>query len=136
MCVCELTEVNPILGAAPSLGDPAFAAEVLIGSKRADEVGPQGAQLAPELKDGQRLLRMRDTPGDAARPWWPVAVAHSPGPGKRRGSLDCRPGRRPGSRQRLRCLDLTQSLFKHTSFNTWIFCSGLNVCICVCVSAV
>lgn len=56
VCVCDLTEVNPILGSTPSLGDPPFAPKVLIGSKGADEVSPQGAEFGPELQDGQGLL--------------------------------------------------------------------------------
>lgn len=59
--VGDLTEVNPILGSAPSLGDPPFAPKVLIGSKRADEVGPQGAEVVPELEDAQGLLSNHTT---------------------------------------------------------------------------
>lgn len=53
---CALTEVNAILGTAPPLRDPPFASKVLIGGKGADEVRPQGAEVPPQLQDGQGLL--------------------------------------------------------------------------------
>lgn len=55
MCVC-LTEVHAVLGPAPSFRDPPPAPTVLIGGEGADEVGPHGAKLPPQLEDRLRLL--------------------------------------------------------------------------------
>lgn len=74
MRVCELTEVSPILGTAPSLGDPPFAPKVLIGSERADEVSPQGAEFGPELKDGLGLLTNHTTLLQSSSPFLYSAI--------------------------------------------------------------
>lgn len=72
--MCELTEVSPILGTAPSLGDPPFAPKVLIGSERADEVSPQGAEFGPELKDGLGLLTNHTTLLQSSSPFLYSAI--------------------------------------------------------------